>query len=73
MGVETKMVSENPRDANAMQIPRHRYYVSPQWRHDAPKGCTQFSRLFQLLFYFGLQLESHSEKRASYINKILQM
>ena len=28
MGVETKMVSENPRDANAMQIPRHRYYVS---------------------------------------------
>ena len=28
MGVETKMVSENARDANAMQIPRHRYYVS---------------------------------------------
>ena len=28
MGVETKMVSENLRNANSMQIPQHRYYVS---------------------------------------------
>ena len=28
MGVETKMVSENLCNANSMQIPQHRYYVS---------------------------------------------
>ena len=37
MGVETKMVSENLRNANSMQIPQHRYYVSLSAR--LPAAC----------------------------------
>ena len=42
MGVETKMVSENLRNANSMQIPQHRYilrFIMKSGAKSAPKFC----------------------------------
>ena len=41
MGVETKMVSENLRNANSMQIPQYRYYVSYCTVLLPLKGCSK--------------------------------